>query len=282
MLKDKLCKFLVLESQQTIKYPPFQHLISCFFCFKINVRFSHLWLKYVITTSLKYSLTNTCNIAHVLLNFSQVSLHPGWSIWAASFSVLLQFAQSVLSANKDEEICLPVGRRGRWRISQTRTQSPGCSSHAHKDGEKQQHAEKTLHSVKSSQPDNTPSRPPADRAKRCLQTFRSRWWSPAPARSCFCWTPETRRSYWIETAKQLGLSLGTNLRKKERRRNMVWLGDILPYLTPSLTVSDECFPKLNQLNTFKEKQCRLLLLFTSVALHCHHVERRGAAEISAD
>lgn len=251
------------------------------FCFKIN-RFSHLCLKYIIVTSLKYSLTSTCNIAHVLLNFSQVSLHPGWNIWAASFSVLLQFAQSVLSANKDEEICLPVGRRGRWRVSQTQTQSAGCSSHAHKDSENQQHAEKTLHSVKSSQPGNTPSRPPADRAKQCLQTFRSRWWSPAPARSCSCWTPETRCSYWIETAKQLGLSLGTNLRKKERRRNMVWLGDILLYLTPSPTVTDECFPRWNQLNTFKDKQCSLRLLFTSVALHCHRVERRGAAEISAD
>lgn len=252
------------------------------FCFKINRRFSHLCLKYIIMTSLKCSLTSTCNIAHVLLNFSQVSLHPGWNIWAASFSVLLQFAQPVLSANKDEEICLSVGRQGRWRISQTRTQSAGCSSHAHKDSEKQQHAEKTLHSVKPSQHDNTPSRPPADRAKQCLQTFRSRWWSPAPARSCSCWTPETRRSYWIETVKQLGLSLGTNLRKKERRRNMVWLGDILPYLTPSPTVTDECFPRWNQLNTFKDKQCSLRLLFTSVALHCHRVERRGAAEISAD
>lgn len=30
MLKDKLCKFLVLESQQTIKYLPFQHLINLF------------------------------------------------------------------------------------------------------------------------------------------------------------------------------------------------------------------------------------------------------------
>lgn len=109
------------------------------FCFKINRRFSHLCLKYIIMTSLKCSLTSTCNIAHVLLNFSQVSLHPGWNIWAASFSVLLQFAQPVLSANKDEEICLSVGRRGRWRISQTRTQSAGCSSHAHKDSEKQQH-----------------------------------------------------------------------------------------------------------------------------------------------
>ena len=57
-----------------------------------------------------------------------------------------------------------------------------------------------------------PSRPPADRAVRCLLTSRSRWWFPGPAHLPSYWTTlATPCCYWTATERLSGPSPDTTL-----------------------------------------------------------------------